>query len=440
MLDLALAYLRYDPLVRIHIGPLSISPPGVGIGIIFGKVIESVTRQPEMRDEITSIQWLGFALTEACFFYGLVAGLIARELGLDLYRVDLESILPSGGDAGVTWGTDLDRSVYQPSRGVGGGSFALRRLARGASSGGAREERYHNRTDQRHDSRSRHAPSRTIRHFRQLGSRERSLDPSTLKVFDERQAIVPEDELRTLLRSGQRTIEVPGNGDIRHQPESAARNQRRDQGARHSDADRERHRTPASPGSGESEQTDSRTEGHGGKQAPPPVPARKIRNTLGGRHVRTSAPLRCESQRSMKKSIAASTRRASPSSRRGMPAWSAVDTRAGRSCPVAMRRDCGFVGASVEGSGQICAMSAGKDASTGGGPNAGARMMRPIPSRCTITSSGVAPACRSAVLPDGLRRPPTEALRRTSPSRAPLMMVQNRRARRSIHRGRLPPP
>jgi F-type H+-transporting ATPase subunit c len=50
---------------------------GVGIGIIFGKVIESVTRQPEMRDEITSIQWLGFALTEACFFYGLVAGLIA---------------------------------------------------------------------------------------------------------------------------------------------------------------------------------------------------------------------------------------------------------------------------------------------------------------------------------------------------------------------------
>ena len=51
--------------------------PGVGVGFIFGKVIESVTRQPEMRDEITSIQWLGFALTEACFFYGLVAGLIA---------------------------------------------------------------------------------------------------------------------------------------------------------------------------------------------------------------------------------------------------------------------------------------------------------------------------------------------------------------------------
>ena len=39
--------------------------------------IESMTRQPEMRDEISSIQWLGFALTEAIFFYGLVGGFIA---------------------------------------------------------------------------------------------------------------------------------------------------------------------------------------------------------------------------------------------------------------------------------------------------------------------------------------------------------------------------
>ena len=28
--------------------------PGVGVGYIFGKVIEAITRQPEMRDEITS--------------------------------------------------------------------------------------------------------------------------------------------------------------------------------------------------------------------------------------------------------------------------------------------------------------------------------------------------------------------------------------------------
>ena len=50
---------------------------GIGVGFIFGKVIESVTRQPEMRDEITSIQWLGFALTEAIVFYAFIFGLIA---------------------------------------------------------------------------------------------------------------------------------------------------------------------------------------------------------------------------------------------------------------------------------------------------------------------------------------------------------------------------
>jgi len=51
--------------------------PGIGVGYIFGKVIESVTRQPEMRGEIQSIMWLGFALTEAIIFYAFIFGLIA---------------------------------------------------------------------------------------------------------------------------------------------------------------------------------------------------------------------------------------------------------------------------------------------------------------------------------------------------------------------------
>ena len=58
-------------------GGLGAAGAGVGIGYIFGKVIESVTRQPEMREEITSIQWLGFALTEAIVFYACIFGLIA---------------------------------------------------------------------------------------------------------------------------------------------------------------------------------------------------------------------------------------------------------------------------------------------------------------------------------------------------------------------------
>jgi F-type H+-transporting ATPase subunit c len=50
---------------------------GIGIGIIFGKEIESVARQPEMKQELQSIRWLGFALTEAVAFYTFIFGLIA---------------------------------------------------------------------------------------------------------------------------------------------------------------------------------------------------------------------------------------------------------------------------------------------------------------------------------------------------------------------------
>jgi F-type H+-transporting ATPase subunit c len=53
---------------------------GVGIGIIFGSMIQAVARQPELRGELQGIQWLGFALTEAVVFYGLVGGLLAYVL------------------------------------------------------------------------------------------------------------------------------------------------------------------------------------------------------------------------------------------------------------------------------------------------------------------------------------------------------------------------
>ena len=61
-------------------GGLGAVGAGVGIGIIFGKVIEGVVRQPEMRDEITSIQWLGFALTEAIVFYALGMAFVAYAI------------------------------------------------------------------------------------------------------------------------------------------------------------------------------------------------------------------------------------------------------------------------------------------------------------------------------------------------------------------------
>jgi F-type H+-transporting ATPase subunit c len=53
---------------------------GAGIGAVFNASIQAKTRQPELRQDIERDQWLGFALTEACFFYGLVGGFIAAFL------------------------------------------------------------------------------------------------------------------------------------------------------------------------------------------------------------------------------------------------------------------------------------------------------------------------------------------------------------------------
>jgi F-type H+-transporting ATPase subunit c len=53
---------------------------GVGIGNIFGSMIQSVARQPELRGELQGIMWLGFALTEAVVFYGLLGGLLGFVL------------------------------------------------------------------------------------------------------------------------------------------------------------------------------------------------------------------------------------------------------------------------------------------------------------------------------------------------------------------------
>jgi F-type H+-transporting ATPase subunit c len=50
---------------------------GIGIGNIFGSMIQAVARQPELRGELSGIQWLGFALTEAVVFYGLLGGFLA---------------------------------------------------------------------------------------------------------------------------------------------------------------------------------------------------------------------------------------------------------------------------------------------------------------------------------------------------------------------------
>ena len=45
--------------------------PGVGIGLIFSKFIESVSRQPEAQGRVTGFLWIGFALTESLALIGI---------------------------------------------------------------------------------------------------------------------------------------------------------------------------------------------------------------------------------------------------------------------------------------------------------------------------------------------------------------------------------
>jgi len=48
----------------------------IGVGHIFASTIQSFARQPEAKSDLQPIMWLGFALTEAVVFYGLVGGIL----------------------------------------------------------------------------------------------------------------------------------------------------------------------------------------------------------------------------------------------------------------------------------------------------------------------------------------------------------------------------
>jgi F-type H+-transporting ATPase subunit c len=49
---------------------------GVGIGTIFGALVNSVARNPAARDRVFGLAILGFALTEAVALYALVIAFI----------------------------------------------------------------------------------------------------------------------------------------------------------------------------------------------------------------------------------------------------------------------------------------------------------------------------------------------------------------------------
>ena len=50
--------------------------PGIGIGIVAGKTVEAMARQPEMAGQLRTTMFLGIAFVEALALIGLVAGFL----------------------------------------------------------------------------------------------------------------------------------------------------------------------------------------------------------------------------------------------------------------------------------------------------------------------------------------------------------------------------
>ena len=45
--------------------------PAIGVGIVVGKTIEGVARQPELAGRLQVLMWIGIAFTEALAFIGI---------------------------------------------------------------------------------------------------------------------------------------------------------------------------------------------------------------------------------------------------------------------------------------------------------------------------------------------------------------------------------
>jgi F-type H+-transporting ATPase subunit c len=50
--------------------------PGIGVGIVAGKTVEALARQPEMAGRLQTTMFLGIAFTEVLALIGLAAGFI----------------------------------------------------------------------------------------------------------------------------------------------------------------------------------------------------------------------------------------------------------------------------------------------------------------------------------------------------------------------------
>jgi F-type H+-transporting ATPase subunit c len=69
---------QFTPIGKGLVYGLAAIGPGVGIGIIFGKAIEAIARQPEAQGLVTPLMYIGFALVEALALFGFVLFFIVK--------------------------------------------------------------------------------------------------------------------------------------------------------------------------------------------------------------------------------------------------------------------------------------------------------------------------------------------------------------------------
>jgi F-type H+-transporting ATPase subunit c len=69
---------QFAPIGKGLVYGLAAIGPGIGIGIIFGKAIEAIARQPEAQGLVTPVMYVGFALAEALALLGFVLFFILK--------------------------------------------------------------------------------------------------------------------------------------------------------------------------------------------------------------------------------------------------------------------------------------------------------------------------------------------------------------------------
>jgi F-type H+-transporting ATPase subunit c len=72
-----------DPVAAKTIGMalavgLGVIGPGIGLGILVGKALEAIGRNPEAAGTITTTMFIGVAFTEALAIFALVVGFIIK--------------------------------------------------------------------------------------------------------------------------------------------------------------------------------------------------------------------------------------------------------------------------------------------------------------------------------------------------------------------------